>query len=305
MVSTALEKVLWRYLLIGFSGLVHAEAVIVVELVDADDLLRVSGEVTLASNDRANLVSMHAKSDETGQVEFRSLTIGEWHLTSKVEDYASEHATIDIVEEKTYRSILYLRKGKQISGRISDSEGKPITQARVSVRYATAPGDSLIPTTYQWESGEVITDLQGAFEIRNVHPEKEFVVEASHEYFLPSISTPTTIGAKSRLSVNLSLQKGLPVTGTVHAVDGTPIVGVRVALLGLLSREAQRFLAFERLKESRTFTVSGENGVFRFEQVRPGEKMLVFSHSLYQEIQQYFDLPKSGQDMPIEVIIYP
>ena len=40
---------------------------------------------------------------------------------------------------------LYLKKGKLLNGRIIDSEGKPIAQAQVSVRYARAPGASYKP----------------------------------------------------------------------------------------------------------------------------------------------------------------
>ena len=158
---------------------------------------------------------------------------------------------------------------------------------------------------YQWESGDVITDRQGEYEIRNVHPEKELVVEASHEDFLPSISASTTVGAKSSLSVNLSLGTGFLVTGTLQAEDGTPVVGAKVGLLGALPREAKRFLAIESLKEHRSFTASDAYGVFRFEQVRPGEKKLLVSHPSYNKTYQYFDLPKSGQDTPLLVILYP
>ena len=290
----------------GFAGFVHADTVIVVELIDSEQLVGVSGEVALASDDSGDLVSMHAKSDETGQVEFRSLTVGRWHLTSKSEDYASEHATIDVTaEDITYREILYLKKGKRINGRISDSEGKPIAQAQVSVYYARAAGNTPVPVMYQWESGDVITDGQGAFEIRNVHSDKELVVEASHEDFLPSISTSTTVGTKSSLSVNLSLGTGFLVTGTLQADDGAPVVGAKVGLLGALPREAKRFLAIESLRENRAFTASDAHGVFRFEQVRPGEKLLLVSHPSYNKTYQYFDLSKSGQDTPLLVILYP
>ena len=215
-------------------------------------------------------------------------------------------ASIDITEEeRTYREVLYLRKGKLLSGRIVDSEGKPTAQAQVSAYYARAPGAFPIPTVYQWESGEVITDLQGAFEIRDVHPEKEFVVEAAHEDFLPSISTATMIGIEPRLSVNLSLNAGFLVTGTIQAYDGTPIAGARVGLLGALPQEAQRFLSIEILKENRAFTASDVHGVFRFEQVRPGEKLLLVSHPSYNKVQEYFELPKSGQDTPILLILHP
>ena len=61
----------------------------------------------------------------------------------------------------------------------------------------------------------------------------------------------------------------------------------------------------ESLKENRAFTASDEHGVFRFEQVRPGEKLLLVSHPSYNKTYQYFDLPKSGQDTPMLVILYP
>ncbi len=290
----------------GLAGFVRADTVIVIELMDSEQLVGVPGEVALASDDSGGLVSRHAKSDASGQVEFRSLTVGTWHLTSKVEDYASEHATIDVIaEDSTYRKTLYLKKGKRINGRITDSEGKPISRAQVSVYYARDAGSDPVPVMYQWESGDVITDRQGVFEIRNVHPEKELVVEASHEDFLPSISPPTTVGDKSGLSVDLSLGTGFLVTGTLQADDGTPVVGAKVGLLGALPREARRFLAIESLKEHRAFTASDENGAFRFEQVRPGEKLLLVSHPSYNEAHQYFDLPKSGRDTPISVTLQP
>ena len=142
-------------------------------------------------------------------------------------------------------------------------------------------------TTYQWETGDAITDRLGAFEIRDVHPEDEFVVEAAHEHFLPSISAPTVMGDALSLAVNLSLYKGLPVTGTVQDSAGTPIVGARVGLLGPLPPEARRFLVIELLKENRLFTASDEEGVFRFEQVRPGMKRILVSHPSYNKEQQH------------------
>ena len=90
MRSDILIKVLLLgFLLTGLAGFAHA-AVIVVELMDADQLVGVSGEVALALNDKGNLISMHAKSDETGQAEFWYLAAGEWHLTTKIEGYATE-----------------------------------------------------------------------------------------------------------------------------------------------------------------------------------------------------------------------
>ena len=64
-----------------------------------------------------------------------------------------QNVTVDVTaEDSTYRKSLYLKKGRRISGRISDSEGKPISRAQVSVYYARAAGSDPVPVMYQWEN---------------------------------------------------------------------------------------------------------------------------------------------------------
>ena len=118
----------------GFSGLLYADTVIVSNLIHTETGVALAGEVALASNDKGNLLMRHEKSDASGRVEFRDLTPGEWHLTTKIEGYATEHATVQVADEETHHVSLYLKKGKLLNGMISDAEGKPITQAQVSVR---------------------------------------------------------------------------------------------------------------------------------------------------------------------------
>ncbi len=48
----------------GLAGFVRADTVIVVELMDSDQLVGVSREVALASDDSGGLVSRHAKDEE-------------------------------------------------------------------------------------------------------------------------------------------------------------------------------------------------------------------------------------------------
>ena len=109
MRSTALGKaLLLGFLLTGSAAFVHAaDTVIEVALIDAEILLGVSGEVALASNEKGNLVTMHAKSDANGRVEFRYLTAGVWHLTTKIEGYATEYASVQVVEDETHRVSLH------------------------------------------------------------------------------------------------------------------------------------------------------------------------------------------------------
>ena len=294
--------ILW----VGFAGFIlAADTVIVGELIDSETLVGISGEINLSSNEKGVLVTRHAKSDEVGRVEFQQVSEGKWQLTTKVLGYASEHAIIDVVEGETHRVHLYLKKGGRLIGRITDSEGKPIVNAQVSVRYAHDSGRSPVFAIHQWESGDVVTDLQGEYEIRDVHPDKEFVVEASHEDFLPSVSTPMTRAPTDNAAVDLSLYEGLPMTGTIQDDDGTPIAGAIVGLLGTIPEEARSFLAIEVLHANRRFTVSNEAGEFQFDPVRPGEKLILVSHSSYRDQQQFVDLPKEGQISPTVVILSP
>ncbi len=280
MSSSALSKVLLPgFLLAGFAVSGNAaDAVIVGELIDAETLLGVPGEIALTSNEKGNLVSRHAQSDAAGRV-----GQGETELVS-----------------------LYLKQGKLLSGRVSDAQGKPVARAQVSVHYARDRAeDAPLAATYQWVSGEVLTDQQGAYAIRDVHPEKGFVVEAAHAGFLTALSAPTTMGAAAGLSVDLSLEEGLSVSGTVQDAAGRPVAGAKVGLLGPLPREARRFVAIELLKESRAFTASDEQGAFRFEHMRPGEKELLVAHPSYGKALQRFELPKGGLDAPIRITLSP
>ena len=300
----------WLFLLgllwTGFTNRVEAtDTVIVGDLLDAEVLLGVSGEISLALNDSENLVTRHAKSDELGRVEFRDVTAGKWQLTTKISDYAPEYATIDVVEGETHHVSFYLKKGRLLSGRIIDRDGKPIAKARVSVRYARDSGTIRAFVAYGWQSGDVTTNLQGEYVIRDVHPEKEFVVEASHVDYLTSVSVPLVRGTAASGSVNLSLHKGLSVTGTIQDDNGTPVSGARVGLLGTLPPAVDRFLALSLLKENRRFTVSDDEGAFRFGQVQAGEKLILVSHSAYRKTEYFLTLPKSGQDSPVIVTLSP
>jgi hypothetical protein len=69
--------------------------------------------------------------------------------------------------------------------------------------------NSPVMASYEWEKAEVRTDELGRFEVKNVHPQKEFVVEVSHSDSKGAVSAPMKFtGQDKELSVSFSIDSG-------------------------------------------------------------------------------------------------
>ena len=191
-----------------------------------------------------------------------------------------------------------LIKAGTVRGTVHDSAGNPIVNAQLSVIYADeSPTRGAIAATYQWEMGEVRSGANGSFAIE-VHPEKEFIVEASHPAFVGEVSSPMRFSPMaSRAAVKLSLEKGVSFEGEVRDENGNPIQGAQVQLLEAEERpELQRFASIELLKRRARTTVSGADGKFKFDQVNPTAKSLLITHPKYQPVRRAVE-PGSDREL--------
>jgi hypothetical protein len=195
----------------------------------------------------------------------------------------------------------YLTKSKTVRGVIYNPTQGPVVNARVSVAYAVEPaGRDSVAATYQWEKGEVITDELGKFELKDVHPEKEIVIEASHPAFPSVASTPLRFRpVDAELSVNLSFSNGVRVAGVVKDGNGNIVRDARVKLLDERRSGPPGFILSERSREGNKQALSGMNGAFSFDQVRPIKKVLLVLHPSYAPFRQAIDL--TGQVSPLSI----
>lgn len=255
-----------------------------------------AAEIGLAIHTRRDIVFKHARADESGAFEVVDLPVGELDLSTKRDGYAVEHAALTLSDSEAQSIELRLVKAKLVRGFITDQQQQPLAEAQVKVLYAQhETAQRAIANTYQWETGDARSNEQGRFELE-VHPEREFVLEAARIGWLSEISAPTRIAPdEAPHTIQLRLAKGVSLTGAARDQFGNPLPGAQVQLSDAEERPAlSRFLPFELLQQSRQFAVADAAGVFHFDNTRPARKLLLVRHPKYAPTQQTLMLT-SGQ----------
>jgi Carboxypeptidase regulatory-like domain len=276
---------------------------IVGKVIERESLQTLAAEISIAGRDNRNLYLRHAKASEDGLFEIADLPAGELHLTTKLNGYATDHLSISLNNGETRYVEFFLTKGKTVRGVILDQSNTPIAGARVNVAYVRkAPGLSSVTASYEWEKVDTITDQLGRYEISNLHPEEEFIIEAIHPKFPSVVSAPLRFNPQDKeLSLNLSVSRGVGIIGVVRDADGTILKGARVMLFDAV--KSPQLSGSESTMDGRSQILSDEAGAFRFEQVRPMKKTLVVLHPGYQPYRQIIDLTGRQTQLSIEVIL--
>ncbi len=274
-------------------------------VIERDSGLPLTAELGLVIRDRRGITLKHVRASEQGEFEIIGLPEGNAHLTTKLAGYAVEHESVAVNLGETRTLEFRLLKAKTVRGVILDPAGQVLEGAQVRVIYADedTARDS-VAATYQWEMGEVKSDDEGGFAIE-AHPEKEFVIEASHPGYVGDVSEPKRIGpSETSFSLRLSLRAGVSVTGEARDEHGELIRGAQISLIEAEeSPELRRFTSAERLRQRTMLTVSGPDGKFRFDQVRPAHKTLIITHPRYQPLKQTLDVTTERDSQPARVTL--
>jgi Carboxypeptidase regulatory-like domain len=276
---------------------------IVGKVIERESLQTLAAEISIAGRDNRNLYMRHARASEDGLFEITDLPAGELHLTTKLEGYATDHLSISLNNGETRYVEFYLTKGKTVRGVVFDQSNTPITGARVNVGYVREATDlSAVTASYEWEKVEAVTDRLGRYEISNLHPEQEFVIEVIHPKFPSIVSAPVRFNQQDEaLSLNLSASSGVGVVGVVRDADRNILRGARVMLFDAV--KPSQLSQPESAMDARTHTLSDEAGGFSFEQVMPMKKMLVVLHPGFQPYRQILDLTGRQIQLSVEVVL--
>jgi protocatechuate 3,4-dioxygenase beta subunit len=264
-----------------------------------------AAEIGLAIHTRQGIVFKHARADESGAFEVTGLPAGEFHLSTKRDGYAVERAALTLSDNESQSVEFRLVKAKLVRGFISDQHQQPLADARLRVLYAQdATAKYAIANTYQWETGDARSDEQGHFELE-VHPEREFVIEAAREGWLSEISAPARLTPdETDKTIQLRLTKGISLSGEARDQFGNPLPGAQVQLSDADERpELSRFLPFELLQQSHQFAVADAAGAFRFDNVRPARKLLLVRHSKHAPAQQTLVLSDGQAELTTRVVL--
>lgn len=271
---------------------------IVGRVIERDTGRPLAAEIGITIRSRRGITVEHINVSEHGQFEVAGLPPGETHLTTKLAGYAVEHHSLSLSEGEMRQIGFRLIKAGIVRGIVHDPEGNPVADAQIRVVYADESSPhGAVAATYQWELGEVRSATAGGFTIE-VHPEKEFIIEASHPGFIGEVSSPMRLAStENRPLLRLPLSRGVSFQGEVKDENGAPIAGAQARLMETEERpELQRFASFELLKQRARTAVSGADGKFRFDQVRSAQKALVITHPKFQSITRAVE-PASYQEL--------
>jgi hypothetical protein len=259
--------------------------------------LPLAAEVGVSVLSDGKLTFRHVVADARGEFQLEGLEAGQAHLSTKLDGYTVEHHSLTIAPGDSAAVEFELSKVKLVRGAVRDAAGKPVPDADVRVVYPTeAPARGVVKTSFQWEAGDAQSDEAGNYVIK-VHPEKEFVVEATHPDQLGAVSAPVKLKpSEGEVTVNLSFGKGVSVAGTVRDERGQAVPGVQVMLVETgRDRANPRFASHELLRQRARFAASGADGAFRVEQVTPTKKLLVVKHPGFETFRHPLDPAKQGK----------
>lgn len=226
----------------------------------------------LAMMGAATHVSEGRLSGADGRFELRGARPGaSVVIDARAPGYApAKSASVAIAADGTSEPVeIELRRSCTIEGRVTTEDGKPITDVRVTWTVPGAAAESPdedesfgfgVP-----DSEAVTTDADGRYRI-TVAPEGVLLVTFHHDDYveLPDCEVISTPGQVDRLDVRLD--DGMEVKGTVLGPDGRPFAGASVQLQG--GEDMDQWRA----------TNSDAAGAFRFGGLSAGSFMLHAQH---------------------------
>lgn len=234
-------------------------------LLDGGTRAPLAGEIGVSYISKGKIIFTHAKATADGRFVINDVEAGKVHLTTKLDGYAVEHQTISLHPGETKSVELSLLKPAALRGIVRNPDGRPLAGATVRVLYPVdAPEVGEIRTTYQWETGQASSDERGGFMI-SVHPEKPFIVEASHPDFLTAVSAPRQMKSmKKGEALSLGLESGVTLSGVLKDADGNAIQGAQVRLIETGARRAiPGFVSDALLDQQLRLASTGADGAFR------------------------------------------
>jgi hypothetical protein len=280
---------------------------IIGRLLDRSTRAPLAGEVGVSFVSAGKILFKHAKATREGVFTIEDIEAGTVHLTTKLDGYAAEHQSVSLQQGETKTLELSLIKPTPLRGIIRNPAGRPLAGAKVRVHYpADIPERGEIRATYQWETGEAKSDAQGSF-VLDVHPEKEFVIEASHPDFLRAFSAPRQMKALGKEpAINLVLETGVNLSGIVKDARGNPIQGAEVRLVETgARRDLSGFVSHALLEQQLRLSSSGADGAFQFDHVSPTTKMVVILHPGYKPFRQTVNVTPNKAQSPFRAVLEP
>ncbi len=178
-----------------------------------------------------------ASTDAKGVAHLANVVPGGYRLAASAPGYAMAHTWVRVPPgDVTAVTTMELRHGGPVSGTVTSPAGDPIQGARVVYSGASDWSQQADP-----RHDAAVTDKDGHYRF-DALPAGSFRFVANYKGYAPGSSELVTLdGLSEKGGVNIGLEDGATLTGTVTAGDGTatPSARVRVAVKVVGERWAQ------------------------------------------------------------------
>lgn len=169
-----------------------------------------------------------ASTDAKGVAHLTNVVPGGYRLAASAPGFAMTHAWVRVPPgDVTAVTTMELRKGAPVSGTVTSPAGDPVQGARVVYSGASDWSQQADP-----RHDAAITDKDGVYHFEAL-PAGSFRFVANYKGYSPGSSDLVTLdGDSEKGGVDIRLEDGATLTGTVTAGDGTatPSARVRVAV---------------------------------------------------------------------------
>ncbi len=186
---------------------------------------------------------------------------------------------------------LVLRRGLRAVGTVADTDGLPIPDAEVRLRPNS--GTPAVPSWGQGRAGSAYrasTGEQGAYQFQHLNPGR-YNLEADAPGYAPTrvrgIEIPE--GQEVNDLGTILLEPGVTLFGRIVDIDEQPLAGVSIK-----AHAASSF----RAKDQRGNFLTDEDGRFRFDDLRAGERL-----DLQIERNGYLDETVHGVEVPLDATL--
>ena len=235
---------------------------------NADNLNPIDGSYVLATNVDGVVIS--STTDETGSYSIKGLAAGAWKVFAYAQGFVTSEEFPAELEVGGALSLNFaLVPGASVSGTITDSNGNPIAGAIVFAYGADG------------KEGSAATDQNGNYEIIGLAPGIYTITVKADGYVVADQGIDELSQGEIQNGVNLQLNSGAIVSGTVTEADGsTPVGGAQ--------------LLFKGNDGSEGFVVSDDSGLFSINTLSHGTYYLHTSAEKHCTAQQMIEIPEGG-----------
>ncbi|MBZ5637619.1 MAG: carboxypeptidase regulatory-like domain-containing protein [Acidobacteriia bacterium] len=257
-----------------------------------------------------------ARSGPDGAYALRALPPRSWSLRADEPRYVVwTRRSVPLAVGETKKVDVPLVLGATLSGRVIDSDGKPVADARGSL----IPTGNVPParTLRRWLRAEppaFRSRTDGTFKANRLAPGESQILEVSHPDFERArVGGLTLLPGAAKSGVSVVLTRGAVVTGTVKDGDDRPVPGADVEIYqapsfaGVGARAGVRAIGSLAASGNaeRKGDTTGPEGRFTIRGVAPGEYQVTVKRVTYATEVVTVKVPAGGSPKAVDVTLHP